>query len=118
MSTQPSSTLGVVGWVKSSNVQVLAHATISGQKKTLYVKGNGRAYRKAWGGTKDVIYNEMSKYSNLEFKVDLTETVGKMTWYRGTVNGVKMWLQSNQVIIPNSISLLGHINGSARQYIP
>ncbi|MFP7200032.1 N-acetylglucosaminidase [Lysinibacillus halotolerans] len=118
MSTQPSSTSGVVGWVKSSNVQVLAHATISGQKKTLYVKGNGRAYRKAWGGTKDVIYNEMSKYSNLEFKVDLTETVGKMTWYRGTVNGVKMWLQSNQVIIPNSISLLGHINGSATTIYP
>lgn len=113
LSTQPSSTSGVIGWVKLSNVQVLAHTTISSQKKTLYVNGTGKAYRKAWGGTKEVIYHEMSKYSNLEFKVDLTETVGKMTWYRGTVNGVKMWLQSNQVIIPNSISLLGHINGSA-----
>src|SRR5699024_10992075 len=65
--------------------------------KTFYVKGNGKATTKAWGGSKDTVYGNLSKYKNQTFKVHLTEKVGNNNWYRGTLNGKTVWLHSSYV---------------------
>src|SRR5699024_8846240 len=72
---------------------------------------SGTAYSKAWGGRKDVVYDDLSGYINVAFHVDLTERVGSDIWYRGTLGGKRAWLRPNQVFEANQTetSLLGHI---------
>ncbi|MFS0788317.1 glucosaminidase domain-containing protein [Shouchella sp. 1P09AA] len=98
LSTQPSATNGTVGWAKASDVNVRNHRTVSRESKELFVKGNGRAYTKAWGGHKDVVYSNLDEYMESSFLVNLTETVGDSTWYRGMLNGQQVWLHENQTV--------------------
>ncbi|WP_117168449.1 N-acetylglucosaminidase [Paraliobacillus sediminis] len=117
ISQNPSSLSGVVGWVKASDLSTHTHVGQDNDSKSLYIKGTGNAYSKAWGGSKDLIYDDMAKYKNHEFKVHLTEKVGSNTWYRGTLDGKTVWLHSSYVtndavIEESSTSLLGHIDNS------
>lgn len=95
ISTQPSSTKGVVGWVNSKDISIHNHAGVDKKSKRLYVKGNGKATTKAWGGHKDSVFPDLILYRDRPFDVNLTEKVGNNIWYRGVLNGKTVWLHSN-----------------------
>lgn len=111
LSRNPSSSSGVLGWAKSSDVTVHQHQGVDTKSKTFFIKGNGEAYNKAWGGSKNVVYGDLSKYRYQEFKVNKTEKVGKNTWYRGTLGGKTVWIHENFVttLKESQTSRLGHI---------
>ncbi|MCG3418018.1 GW dipeptide domain-containing protein [Oceanobacillus jordanicus] len=111
ISQKPSSVEGVVGWVKSSDLSTHTHVGVDKRDKTFYFKGTGSAYSKAWGGSKDLIYKDMSQFQGKRFEVHLTEKVGNNTWYRGNINGETIWLHSSYVesAEEQSTSKLGHI---------
>lgn len=118
ISKSPSSTKGTIGWVKSSELDSRTHKTIDNKSKTFYVKGTGKAYSKTWGGSKDLIYSNLSNYKYQTFKVNLTEKVGNNTWYRGTLNGESVWLHSSYLVTKQEsrVSRLGHLRGNAKIY--
>lgn len=118
ISTQPSNSKGVVGWVRDSDLSIHTHIGVDKKAKTLYFKGTGSAYSKAWGGTKDLIHSNMSQYAGQEFKVNLTEKVGNNTWYRGTFNGKTIWLHSSYVTTKteSNTSRLGHLRTNVKIY--
>ena len=119
ISKNPSSTTGVIGWVKADDMMLHAHKGKDKDSKTLYLTGNGSAFDKAWGGTQDLVYENLSEYRNQQFKVNLTETVGRNIWYRGTLNGKTIWVHSSQASAAkeSSTSKLGHIrSGDVKIY--
>ncbi|MFB4475966.1 mannosyl-glycoprotein endo-beta-N-acetylglucosamidase, partial [Oceanobacillus caeni] len=61
ISKQPSSVNGVVGWVESGDLSIHTHVGVDKNSKTFYIKGTGSAYSKAWGGSKDLVYKNMSR---------------------------------------------------------
>ncbi|SDC05532.1 bifunctional autolysin [Terribacillus halophilus] len=93
ISNKPSSTSGTIGWVEAGQMKTYSHVTVDKERKTLHVKGTGSAYMKAWGGSKDFVY-DLKHYAGKEFKVNLTEKVGNNTWYRGMLNGKEVWIHS------------------------
>ena len=120
LSENPSSTSGVVGWMASGDLSTHAHKTVNKTKKVFTVKGNGKSYTKAWGGSKDHVYNLSSQKGKM-FYVNLTETVGSNTWYRGTLSGKTTWIHSSYLNTSNTSSVktsktsrLGHIRGGTR----
>ncbi|SEO24428.1 bifunctional autolysin [Amphibacillus marinus] len=118
LSTQPSAVNGVVGWAKATDLSSNDHVGINNQSKNFYIKGTGSAYSKAWGGSKDLVFEDMSAFSGQTFSVHLTERVGNNTWYRGRLNGEVVWLHSSYVsdsspaLREGSTSRLGHIRNS------
>ncbi|MGP4063918.1 peptidoglycan recognition protein family protein [Oceanobacillus sp. M65] len=99
ISNKPSSTSGTIGWVNSKEITTFTHKAVDTQDKTFYLKGKGAAYNRAWGGSKNRVYNskELSKLKYEEFNVHKTETVGGNTWYRGTLNGQTLWIHSSHL---------------------
>ena len=119
LSKSPSNGKGVVGWAKAVDIETQPHTTVDKKAKTFIINGTGSAYNKAWGGSKDYVYKNLSSYKNQEFKVHLTESVGKNTWYRGTLGGKTVWIHSNLVSSKEetNTSQLGHIrNGNVKIY--
>jgi len=119
ISSNPSSVKGVVGWVNAQDLSSYPHLVADKNEKTFYVNGQGSAYRKAWGGSKDLIYNDLGKYKKQLFNVHLTESIGNSTWHRGELNGKIVWINSNLLSPRNEIatSQLGHIrNGNVKIY--
>src|SRR5690625_1380771 len=116
LSTEPSSTKGVVGWVKSQDLSTHSHVGVDKKSKTFYIKGTGKAYDTAWGGNKNLVYN-LSKHKNQVFKVHLTEKVGNNTWYRGTLNGKTVWIHESYLgsAKESKTSKLGHIRSAKVQ---
>ncbi|RKJ23338.1 mannosyl-glycoprotein endo-beta-N-acetylglucosamidase, partial [Butyricicoccus sp. 1XD8-22] len=90
------------------------HKGVDKKKKTLYVKGTGKAFSKAWGGKKDYVYTNLSKYKNRSFQVHLTEKVGNNLWYRGTLDGKTVWILGSGVVQAkeSKTSKIGHIKNS------
>lgn len=111
ISTSPSSTNGVVGWVKANDLSIHDHKPHDKKRKTMIFNGKGKTYSKAWGGSKDIIYSDMKPYQGEIFQVHLTEKVGNNTWYRGNMNGKTMWIHSSYVTESDvtNTSRLGHI---------
>jgi mannosyl-glycoprotein endo-beta-N-acetylglucosaminidase len=118
ISTKPSDKEGIVGWVEASKIDSESHVTVDAQDKTLYIKGTGKAYSKAWGDTGDVVYEDLSKYELDIFKVNLTESVGDTTWYRGMLNNKEVFIPSEDVTAVNATatSRLGHLKSTAKIY--
>src|SRR5699024_8569072 len=114
ISLQPSKTNGTIGWVKSTDMKVHIHKGKDKKSKSLLVKGSGKAYNKAWGGSENLVYN-LSDYSGATLKVNLTETVGNNTWYRGTLGGKQVWIHSSYLISSeeSKTSKLGHIRSTS-----
>jgi len=115
LSRNSSSTTGVLGWVKSTDMHTFEHRTVDKNAKTLYIKGSGSAYTKAWGGRKNYSFEKLSTLKGQEFAVNLTETVGKDVWYRGKINGKTAWIQEGHLSVAteSKTSRLGHLNSSS-----
>src|SRR5699024_7066146 len=60
ISLKPSSDDEVVGWVKEDDLTLNDHERVDTKKKTKYFTGKGSAYSKAWGGSQDSEYEDMS----------------------------------------------------------
>lgn len=118
ISNKPSYINGVVGWVKAEDMVIHSHTGVNNNNKTLIIKGTGSAYSKAWGGSKDLVYKNLSKYKFNVFKVNLTEKVGNNVWYRGTLNGKTAWIHSSYITTKevSSTSRLGHIRYDGKIY--
>src|SRR5690625_7688842 len=99
MSKSASATRGVVGWVKEDDLSLHTHVGVDKKDKTLYIKGNGIAYAKDWGGKKDLVYdtNKLSQYKGQAFKIHLTVKVGNKTWYRVMIDGKQVWINLRYV---------------------
>ncbi len=110
---------GVVGWAKASDLSVRDHVLINRDQFDMQVKGTGNAYTKAWGGSQDLVSSLSGKQGTV-FKINLTERVGNHTWYRGTLDGQQVWIQSTHVekprIVEEATNKLGHINRTATIY--
>lgn len=103
LSNQPSSETGVVGWVEDSDLLSYTHTSVDKKAKTFYIKGIKKAYGKIWGGSKNVVYPDLSVYQYQEFRVNLTNKVGDNLWYRGTLNGKTVWLHESYLIKPKAV---------------
>ncbi|MCM3179014.1 GW dipeptide domain-containing protein [Cytobacillus horneckiae] len=112
VSTSPSNTTGVIGWVKSTEMVSHPHEEVSNQTKTSFIKGTGSAYSKPWGGSKDAVFTSLSSHKGKEFTVRKTEKVGSNLWYQGVLEGKTVWVHSSYVSDTNEsvISRLGQIS--------
>ncbi|SIT70939.1 bifunctional autolysin [Edaphobacillus lindanitolerans] len=113
ISRNPSSTTGVVGWVKASDMSTQTHVGVDKNAKTFYILGSGHAYSKAWGGKRNISFNNLSGIAGQEFKVNLTEKVGNNIWYRGVIEGKTAWIIASGLSaapVPVKTSRLGHLN--------
>jgi mannosyl-glycoprotein endo-beta-N-acetylglucosaminidase len=120
LSTRPSATTGIIGWMKAADISSHVHQGLDKKKKVFYVKGSGGAgYDTAWGGSKNHVHADLNSLKNELFIVDLTEKVGNSTWYRGILNGKQTWVHSDFIVditetyTEQSTSRLGHINTGA-----
>ncbi|MFD1363700.1 GW dipeptide domain-containing protein [Lentibacillus salinarum] len=118
ISTQPSSKDGVIGWVKSSDIEALSHSGVGNKAKTFYFKDkeNINIYEHAWGGSGDLVVGD-ANLQNQRFDVNLTEKVGESnTWYRGELDGRDgdVWVHESHLTKKqeSSTSRLGQINES------
>ncbi|MBS7427882.1 MULTISPECIES: N-acetylglucosaminidase [unclassified Virgibacillus] len=118
ISTEPSSTRGIIGWLKAKDLRTHIHKGIDKKNKFLYVKGTGSAYSKAWGGPKDLVYADLAGQKGKIFKVNKTEKVGNNTWYRGNLNGKEVFIHSSYLagVEESNTSLLGHIKKGTKIY--
>lgn len=123
ISKNPSATNGVVGWVNAKDLSTHNHVGVDRKTKTFYLKGNGKATSKAWGGAKDNVHSSLTNMKHQRFVVNLTEKVGNNTWYRGKLNGQgqNVWVHSSYVLAEqprqSNTSRLGHIrNGNVKIY--
>src|SRR5690625_288196 len=121
LSDQPSATKGVVGWMKASDVSTHSHTGVTKKSNELLLNGKGKATSKAWGGDKDAVHKSLKNFEDTTLHVNLTEKVGKNTWYRGKINnqGENVWVHSSQTkekpqIKQSKTSKLGHIRGGHR----
>ncbi|RKQ34311.1 peptidoglycan recognition protein family protein [Oceanobacillus halophilus] len=94
ISKQPSSERGIIGWVREEDLSTHNHKGVDTKSKIFHTKGTGEAYSKAWGGSKDLVY-DLSEYAGKKLKVNKTETVGKNTWYRGYLEGKQVFIHSS-----------------------
>ncbi|MED1468483.1 GW dipeptide domain-containing protein [Bacillus salipaludis] len=92
LSTQPSSTKGVIGWAKSTDLTTQSYAEVNKSPKMFLIKGTGSAYSKPRGSKKDITYKSLSKYKGRTFKITSIWKVGKTTWYYGNFGGKKVWV--------------------------
>ncbi|WP_188736800.1 GW dipeptide domain-containing protein, partial [Oceanobacillus neutriphilus] len=117
ISTQPSSSKGIIGWVKSSQMDVHEHVGVDSKKKEMLVTGDGKAFSKAWGGNKDLVYN-LSSYKGQTFTVNKTERVGNNIWYRGKLNGEQVFIHESYVneVEEKETSKLGHLKSNTEIY--
>ncbi|MCM3124156.1 MULTISPECIES: GW dipeptide domain-containing protein [unclassified Mesobacillus] len=114
ISREPSSVKGIVGWVKAGDISVHAHISVKKSSQLFAIKGTGKAYNKAWGGSKDLVFPNLSQLKGDLFKVNLIEKVGNNTWYRGSLNGKQVWVHSSYVTtkVEAATSKLGHLRSS------
>ncbi|MEH7076670.1 peptidoglycan recognition protein family protein [Neobacillus drentensis] len=114
ISSQPSSVTGVIGWVKSSDMTSYSHTTYDNKAKTMYLTGKGSAYNNPWGSWKNLVFKDLSKNKNQEFKINLTEKVGTGTWYRGSLAGKTVWINGGYLTpaLESSTNRLGNIKKS------
>ncbi|MCU9613266.1 GW dipeptide domain-containing protein [Caldibacillus lycopersici] len=119
LSREPSTTQGVVGWVKASDITSYEYKVISSERKTLYLTGSGWAYTEPWGGNMDATFKNLSGYINQAFPIDQVLDIGNNTWYRGKINGQTVYIHSNNVknTVESSVTRLGKFkNATAKIY--
>ncbi|PSL40673.1 beta-N-acetylglucosaminidase [Planomicrobium soli] len=98
ISRSPSSTTGAAGWVKSTDIETVNHVTVDNIAKTYNVKGTGTAYSAPWGGTKNIVFPDLSSLKGAVFNITLTETAGGQVWHQGTLSGKTVWIQEADLI--------------------
>jgi len=94
LSNKPSAKVGIIGWIKASDVYSHSHIAIDDDPKLLHLKGTGCGYNRPWGGRKNLVLSDLRPFKNCEFKINKTEKVGENIWYRGMLAGKQTWIHS------------------------
>lgn len=97
ISTEPSATAGVIGWMKASDLHTRNLVYIDDDEKEFIIHGEGNAVDQPWGARKNVVYEDLSALAGEKFHVTRTELVGNRTWYYGTVKNENLWLRSSRL---------------------
>lgn len=98
LSYSPSAIKDVIGWMKAKDLSVHRHVIVDHDPKTFLIKGVGKAYDMPWGGKKNCIFDDLSKFKNKEFKIIQTDLVGRNVWYRGYLENKLVWIHQNHLI--------------------
>src|SRR5690625_5167777 len=98
LSNNPSSSKGIIGWMKAKDMSVHRHVAVDNDIKTFKVKGLGKAYSKPWGGKKNCLIENLNIYKNQDYLVDRTDLVGRNVWYRGYLNEQTVWIHQNHLL--------------------
>src|SRR5699024_11253050 len=87
----------VLGWMKKKDVSKHTHQGVTKRPGAMKIKGTGKATSKAGGGHKDTVHKPMKKHQGKTLHVNLTEKVGKNTWYRGKIDvkGSNIWIHES-----------------------
>lgn len=95
LSNEPSGVEGVIGWMKATDLSIHQHLQVDFDEKTFYLSGNGKAFDKPWGSKRNCVYDDLSPYKGMEFKVAETNLVGKNDWYRGQIENCNVWIHNS-----------------------
>lgn len=97
LSEKPSAVKGIVGWIDAKNLHSYPLMYIDEDTKKYYLKGTGSAYAVPWGGTKDIMVEELEEFTDYEFIVERTDIVNRTFWYYGLLAGIKVWISRRDV---------------------
>ncbi|MFD1363699.1 peptidoglycan recognition protein family protein [Lentibacillus salinarum] len=122
ISDEPSSKRGTVGWVRGKDLKTHVHKAVNNKEKTLYFKGEGAAYKKAWDRSENKVYDDsdFADFKYEPFNIHKTETVGNNTWYRGYHNGEILWVHESHLTTreESKTSRLGQIEDEEATIYP
>ena len=94
LSTKPSGEEGLIGWMKETDLQTHVTTFVDKDKKTFKLNGKGSAYNTAWGGKKQLVFDDLSDMKNETIVVEETWFIGTNTWYNGMINEIPVWINS------------------------
>ena len=94
LSTKPSGEEGLIGWMKETDLQTHVTTFVDKDKKTFKLNGKGSAYNTAWGGKKQLVFDDLSDMKNETIVVEETWFIGSNTWYNGYIKNVEVWVNS------------------------
>src|SRR5699024_6420078 len=77
LSTEKSSSKGIIGWMKESDVQTHNFVYVDDDKEVLKLSGEGSCYTHPWGGKKQFVYKNLKNKKNDSIKVLTTWMIGK-----------------------------------------
>lgn len=97
LSIKPSAVQGIIGWVEEKSLRSYPLMYIDEDKKKFYIKGTGSAFVVPWGSKKDLVIEDLEKYSDTEFIVERTDVVNRTFWYYGMLDGEKVWISRRDV---------------------
>ncbi|WP_430790322.1 teichoic acids export ABC transporter ATP-binding subunit TagH [Virgibacillus flavescens] len=92
LSESPSALVGIVGWMKESDISSLPHVAVDEDNKTFYIAGKGAGFTHPWGGKKNAVYKDLEELSNSKFNVNKTHLIGNNIWYFGELQGNQIWI--------------------------
>lgn len=100
LSTRPSGTDGVIGWIRASETSPHVHTFVDNDRKTFTLSGSGNAATDPWGGQKQHVHESLESHAGLKFSVSETALVGNNVWYKGVIEGEDkaVWVHNNAVL--------------------
>ncbi|MDY0394156.1 glucosaminidase domain-containing protein [Virgibacillus halophilus] len=94
----------MIGWIKSADVLCKDRVVVSREPKTFYIKGSGKGYKHAWGGSKEVVFANLSSYKGDKYSVNATVKVGSQIWHRGILKGKTIWMDETHLTKSTTIN--------------
>lgn len=96
LSTHPTSTAAVIGWVQSKDLTTVAEGSAKIPTTVKVLNGTGYGYSIQWGETKDIVQKSLPKGG--EFTIIKAVKAGDEIWYQGTTtDDITLWVTSTQV---------------------
>lgn len=101
LSTKPSAVDGVLGWMRVNDLAVHRHVIVDTDTKEYKLNGTGKGFNMPWGGPKNCLYEDLSSFKGMNFKVIKTDFVGDNIWYRGVISeeNQEVWMHGNSLNI-------------------
>src|SRR5699024_5560178 len=97
LSTEPSGTEGIIGWMKSNDVSTQVALFIDSDIKTFRLNGKGAGWAIPWGGKKQKVIETLKDKVGLEVIATESWMVGKNPWYKGKVGDKNVWVSYKNV---------------------
>lgn len=100
LSTRPSGTDGVIGWIRASETSPHVHTFVDNDRKTFTFSDSGNAATDPWGGQKQHVHESLESHAGLKFSVSETALVRNTVWYKGVIEGEDkaVWVHNNAVL--------------------
>lgn len=96
LSTHPTSTAAVIGWVQSTDLTTVAHGSTNKPTTAKVLNGKGSGYSIQWGGANNIVQKTLPKDG--KFTIINAVKAGSEIWYQGTTaNNINLWVTSEQV---------------------